>query len=102
MRQVDYDTGYTLRDLHEVRISSNTNIKKIGCDYVVFLFGNPIAIYNGERLKIDTCGFFTNTTVSRLNGILTVIASGNIKIKSGKLFLDGKEWDGREKTINLL
>lgn len=101
MRQVDYDTGYALRDLHEVRISSNTNIKKIGCDYIVFLFGNPIARYNREMLKIDTCGFLTQTTVNRLNGILTVIASGYIKRKSGKLFFVGTEWDGREKTINL-
>ena len=102
MRQVDYDTGYALRDLHEVRISSNTNIKKIGCDYIVFLFGNPIARYNREMLKIDTCGLWTQTTVNRLNGVLTAIAVGCIKRKSGKLFLDGKEWDGREKTINLL
>lgn len=101
MRQVDINTGYALKNFRKGRISSNTTITRNGCDYVVFLFGNPIAIYNGERLKIDTCGFFTNTTVSRLNGILTVIASGHIKIKSGQLFLDGKEWDGREKTINL-
>lgn len=53
-------------------------------------------------LKIDTCGFWTLTTVNRLNGVLTAIAGGCIKRKSGKLFLDGKEWDGREKTINLL
>lgn len=101
MRQVDYDTGYILRDLREGRISSNTTIKKLGRDYVVFLFGHPIARYNGKRLKIDTCGFYTLTTVNRLNGILTVIADGRIKRKCGKLFLDGKEWNGREKTIKL-
>ncbi len=102
MRQVDINTGYALKELCEGRISSNTTIIRIGCDYVVFLFNNPIARYNGERLKIDTCGKLAMSTINRLNGILTVIARGYIKRKSGKLFLAGKEWDGREKTINLL
>lgn len=101
MRQVDINTGYALKNFREGRISSNTTIIRIGCDYVVFLFRKAIARYNGERLKIDTCGFSTQTVVNRLNGILTVIAAGYIKRKSGKLFFVGTEWDGRAKTINL-
>lgn len=81
MRQIDYNTGYALRDFREGYLSSNTTIKKENGVFVVYLFGNPIAQYDGNRLFIDTCGFYTLTTVNRLNGILNAIADGYLERK---------------------
>ena len=60
---------------------------------VLKLFGNEIAYrYNDpERtLSITNCGWKTNTTKERLNGIPDVF----IQQKKGKWYLNGIEWDG--------
>lgn len=99
MRQVDYDTGYALRDLREGRIDCRTKIIREGEWYIVQLWDNPIAWYDGHTLVVDSCGYYTLTTVNRLNGILNAICSGTIRRKNGIFFLRGEEWDGKRKAI---
>lgn len=60
---------------------------------VLKLFGNEIAYrYNDPKrtLSITNCGWETNTTKERLNGIPDVF----IQQKKGKWYLNGIEWDG--------
>ena len=44
-----------------------------------------------ERLYITNCGYFTNTTKERLNGLPNV----NIVQRNFIWYLNGKEWDGK-------
>lgn len=48
-----------------------------------------------ERLYITNCGYFTNTTKERLNGL------PNVKIVQRNFvwYLNGKEWDGKLTEI---
>lgn len=60
---------------------------------ILVLFGNKIAYrYNDPEhtLSITNCGYGTNTTKERLNGIPGV----HINVKKGIWYLNGKEWDG--------
>lgn len=52
--------------------------------------GNLIAYKTKGKLFITTCGYKTNTTKDRLNGIEGVL----IKQKDGVWFLNGIEWNG--------
>ena|ERR1700748_2007384 len=60
---------------------------------VLSLHGNAIAYrYNDpERtLSITNCGWFSNTTKERLNGLQGV----SVCQKKGVWYLNGKEWNG--------
>lgn len=52
--------------------------------------GNVIATNDNGKISIDTCGWNTNTTRERLNGIPGV----NVSTRKGQLFLNGNPWDG--------
>ena len=99
MRQVDYTTGYNLRDLREGRIDERTTIVRCGKWYIVELWGNRIAKYDGETLKINSCDYYTLTTTNRLNGILNAICGGYIQRKNGDFLLNGEKWDGKEIVV---
>ena len=62
----------------------------------MYLHGNKIAWLdvNGQ-LWISHCGYRTNTTKERLNGLPSV----NIRQIKITWYLNGKEWDGRPKCI---
>lgn len=74
---------------------SNT---KVNCENgiaTMFLHFNAIAEYRMEDgakngIKIDACGWLTQTTKERLNALPGV----GICQKSGVWYLNGKEWDG--------
>ena len=71
----------------------NTQVKVLPNVTILSLFDNEIAyLYNDpERtLSIRTCGWLTNTTKERLNGIPNV----NISQKKGQWYLNGLVWDG--------
>jgi hypothetical protein len=73
---------------------SNTIVKVLPNVTILELFGNPIAYrYNdpNKTLSICNCGYQTNTTKERLNGIPKV----RINQSKGKWFLNGAEWDGK-------
>lgn len=60
---------------------------------ILRLHGNAIAYrYNDpeKTLSITNCGWFTNTTKERLNGLPNV----HIQQKNWNWYLNGKEWNG--------
>lgn len=59
------------------------------------LHGNLIAWKNANGLFIDSCGWNTNTTRERLNGLDGV----SISTKAGQMYLNGKEWNGEAIEI---
>ena len=62
----------------------------------MYLHGHKIAWLdiNGQ-LWVSNCGYQTNTTKERLNGLPSV----NIRQINFTWYLNGKEWDGRPKCI---
>ena len=62
------------------------------------LHGNTIVIYLHfkDELMISNCGWFSNTTKERLNGL------SGVKINQNNFiwYLNGKEWNGELTTIN--
>ena len=61
------------------------------------LYGHAIAIKNIDTnaVSLSACGFKTNTTKERLNGLNGVY----VMQKKGIWYLNGNEWDGKTKTI---
>ena len=77
---------------------SNTEVVVLTNVTVLKLFGNEIAYrYNDPEntLSITNCGWETNTTKERLNGIPRV----NIYQKNWQWYLNGEEWNGELKII---
>ena len=74
--------------------SGNTKVEVLPNVTILHLHDNPIAYkYNDQKqtLSIQTCGWNTPTTKERLNGLNGV----RINTKAGKLYLNGKEWNGK-------
>jgi hypothetical protein len=72
----------------------NTTVQVLPNVAILILHGNEIAYrYNDpERtLSITNCGWFSNVAKERLNALPNV----SISQKSGKWYLNGKEWDGK-------
>jgi hypothetical protein len=72
---------------------SNTEVKVLDNVSILLYQDNPIAyLYNDlERtLSIQNCGWFSNTTKERLNGLPNV----KISQKNFVWYLNGKEWNG--------
>lgn len=62
----------------------------------MYLHGHKIAWFDiNERLWIDNCGYETNTTKERLNGLPGV----DIRQRNFTWYLNGEEWDGNPKCI---
>tara|TARA_R110002012_G_scaffold52944_2_gene136043 strand:+ start:1051 stop:1353 length:303 start_codon:yes stop_codon:yes gene_type:complete len=77
----------------EVEVLPNVTILKLHNNKIAYRYNNP------ERtLSITNCGWKSNTTKERLNGI------PNVKIyqKNYKWFLNDKEWCGKLIDINNL
>ena len=73
---------------------SNMKIEVLPNVTIMKLFGNPIAyLYNdpNKTLSITNCGWFSNTTKERLNGLPNV----SIFQKNFNWYLNGKLWDGK-------
>lgn len=61
----------------------------------LYLHSNPIAKHTANGIEITNCGWETNTTKERLNGIPGV----HITQKNFIWFLNGVEWDGKPTLI---
>jgi len=61
-----------------------------GSDVKMYLHGHLIAKKDINGLSITNCGYFTNVTKERLNGISGV----SISQEKGVWYLNGKTWDG--------
>ena len=73
---------------------SNMSVEVLPNVTVLKYQGNEIAYkYNDpeKTLSITNCGWFSNTTKERLNGLPNV----NIVQKNFVWYLNGKEWDGQ-------
>lgn len=73
--------------------SGNTEVEVLPNVTILKLHGNKIAYrYNDpeKTLSITTCGWNTNTTKERLNGISGV----RVNTVKGQLYLNGEKWDG--------
>lgn len=70
----------------------------------VYLWNNLIARYNhrAETLQIFSCGWYSNTTKERLNGLLWRFNKAYIRQKNFKWYVelpDGEEVDFKEGMI---
>ena len=66
-----------------------------------YLHNNLIAEIKNGKLYISNCGWFSNTTKERLNGILDYIGKPRIYQKRFEWFLDGEKWNGNRVEIKL-
>ena len=73
----------------------NTEVTVEGDVVKLRLFGNCIAQKTPLAYTITNCGYFTNTTKERLNGLHRV----TIVQKKGKWFLNEREWDGKDTIL---
>lgn len=82
--------------------SSNTEVKIENNKTNLYLHGHLIASKQGNKMQITNCGYFTNVTKERLNGLPNV----SISQKKGKWYLFdktgiGREWNGKTTEIKL-
>ena len=68
-----------------VEVLPNVTILKLHNNAIAYKYNDP-----KETLSITNCGWFSNTTKDRLNGLPNV----NIFQKNFEWFLNGKKWDG--------
>ena len=83
---------------------NNTRTEVLPNVTILYLHNNPIAYrYNDpeKTLSIQNCGWFSNTTKERLNGILSHIGNVGIYQKNFEWFLNGEKWDGQRTEIKL-
>jgi len=73
----------------------NTEVTIEGDVVRLFLHGHCIAQKTPLAYTITNCGFFTNLTKERLNGLDRV----SIVQKKGKWYLNGEEWDGGDTIL---
>lgn len=76
---------------------SNTEVITDGHTTILSLFGHKIAFKDTStnELRITNCGYKTNTTKERLNGLSGV----SINQKKGTWYLNGVEWNGKLITV---
>ena len=80
------------------------NTKVIFSDFMtpttkLFLHDNLIAYKKYSSLIISNCGWFSNTTKERLNGLLDSIGFDRIYQKNFEWFLADKKWNGNPVKI---
>lgn len=83
---------------------NNTRTEVLPNVTILYLHDNPIAYrYNNPNrtLSISNCGWFSNTTKERLNGILNHIGHAGIYQKNFSWFLDGEKWNGQRTEIKI-
>ena len=70
----------------QVEVLPNVTILKLHDNAIAYLYNDP------ERtLSITNCGWFSNTTKERLNGLPNVL----IRQKNWQWYLNGELWDGK-------
>lgn len=84
---------------------SNMQVEVLPNVTVLKYHGNAIAYkYNDPKktIAITNCGWETNTTKERLNGVIEMSGLNIAKIyqKNWQWYLDGKEWNGDLTELN--
>lgn len=86
MRKITQEARYALQGASSMR-QSNTEVKNGS----MFLHGHEIVKgYGTPEYTISLCGWNTNTTRERLNGLDGV----SVTTKLGQAYLNGYKWDG--------
>jgi hypothetical protein len=69
----------------------------------LLLHDNEIATRTEGRdtILIDTCGWISNTTKERLNGVLDYLGLERIQQNNFKWYLMGRKWNGNEVRIDI-
>ena len=62
---------------------------------IMYLHNNIIAQKLNKEIRISNCGWFSNTTKERLNGLLDSIGFNKIYQKNFEWFLADKKWNGK-------
>ena len=104
MRKITEEMCSCLMHLYP-KLRSNTQVRiegfQMGFPTIasMYLFGNKIATYHSptNTLEITNCGWTSNVTKERLNGLPGV----NISQRKGIWYLNGEVWDGSLKKIKL-
>jgi hypothetical protein len=76
---------------------SNTKVLVRGTTVEMYLFDNMIAYYiiGVNKIHIQNCGWFTQTTKERLSALPNV----SIRTIKGIWFLNETEWNGQIKQV---
>lgn len=73
---------------------ANMKVEINGNNVFLYLHGNMIANREGEKLFLTTCGWETNTTKERLNGVLSAYNLPKINQSKGIWYIDKQEFNG--------
>ena len=73
-----------------VEVLPNVTILKYQGNKIAYKYNDP-----EKTLSITNCGYFTNTTKERLNGLPNV----DVVQRNFIWYLNGKEWDGKLTDI---
>ena len=84
---------------------SNMSVEVLPNVTILIYQGNSIAYkYNDPKqtISITNCGWESNTTKERLNGVIALSGLNISKIyqKNWQWYLDGKEWNGELIDLN--
>lgn len=79
---------------------SNTSVEIRNGEAFFYLHGNMIAHRFDNSLFISTCGWRTNTTKERLNGILNAYNLPTISQVNFEWRIDGEDFTQQTKTFN--
>ena len=75
----------------QVEVLPNVTVLKYQSNEIAYRYNDP-----KKTLSITNCGWFSNTTKERLNGLPNV----SIQQKNFIWYLNGNEWDGKLININ--
>lgn len=80
-----------------VEVKPNVTILKYQGNSIAFKYNDP-----KNTISITNCGWESNTTKERLNGViyLSGLNIDRIYQKNWQWYLDGKEWDGELINLN--
>ena len=97
----------TMRQITKEAVKSffnNTNYSKSNTfvnNNKFYLHNNLIAEIKDNKLILSNCGWFSNTTKERLNGILDYIGKPLIYQRNFIWYLEGNKWNGNKTEIKL-
>ena len=80
-----------------VEVLPNVTILKYQGNEIAYKYNDP-----KQTISITNCGWESNTTKERLNGVISLsgLNVGKVYQKNWQWYLDGKEWDGDLIDLN--
>ena len=80
-----------------VTVEPNVTILKYQGNSIAYKYNDP-----NKTIAITNCGWESNTTKERLNGVISLsgLNIGEIYQKNWQWYLDGKEWSGELTDLN--